>query len=193
MMGERLITDPEITAQRQVYLDKVSGPPGYAAMKDKLAMTALTDEQLAEIAARAEKATAGPWVHIGPSADPSGSMPIQWQHYNEIRTPDGGGKHDWPDRICQTIAGQDRPQSTLDFAFIAASRTDIPNLLATIANLKAEMAQAERRGMEKAAQLVDHLVEIEQRADQNRGVVHGFVDQLKDLAQAIRDMAGGVG
>jgi len=61
------------------------------------------------------------WKPVGPSG-----FTNSW----EMRTPDAGGKHDWPTRLFGSVAGQIRPQDATDFAFIAALANNADELLA---------------------------------------------------------------
>jgi len=88
------------------------------------------DEIVRELTGLMEKATPGPWLAHGPSADPTALAPIQWQHYYEIRV-DSGGKDEWPYRIAATAIST--PQSAHDFALIAAARNHLPALLSALA------------------------------------------------------------
>jgi len=66
------------------------------------------------------KRTREPWKPIGPFGNGR-----RW----EMRTPDAGGKHDWPTRLFESVAGQIRPQDETDFAFIAALVNNADELL----------------------------------------------------------------
>jgi hypothetical protein len=87
----------------------------------------LSPDQLAEIAARAEAATPGPW-----RADSS-----------EIYQGDDEYKPD-PAWIGETCRADDFEGSRADAAFIAAARTDVPALLAEVDRLRACNAKLER-------------------------------------------------
>lgn len=111
----------------------------YICMESEMIPTPkpLTEAEIAEIRARTDAATPGPWLD-SPGAD---SSRPQRQHHHEIRQIDKypSDKHHWPHRICQTIEGQSSQQADLDFAFIAASRTDVPRLLDAHASLVAQL------------------------------------------------------
>lgn len=116
----------------------------------------MTDDDLLALA---RKATQGEWVCVGPGADAGKTLPLQWQHRYEIRTPDTAptDKHSWPYRIAQTIEGQSSPQHGHDFAYIATA-----NPSAIIAML--ERYRAERNGFEivreqMAATIARHVEE----------------------------------
>jgi hypothetical protein len=64
--------------------------------------------------------TREPWKPIGPFGNTR-----RW----EMRTPDLGGKHDWPTRLFESVEGQTRPQDATDFAFIAALANNADELL----------------------------------------------------------------
>ena len=91
----------------------------------------MTPERLAEIKARCETATPGPWVHevtsdvqrVGPCAgfeDPY----------------DGGGP-----RVVTTViqAWRKEPGRLEDLRFIAHARTDVPDLVAEVERLRAAL------------------------------------------------------
>jgi hypothetical protein len=101
----------------------------------------MTPERLREIAERVEKATAGPWFDI-PYDDP---------RINEKpREIDITVSCSWPDPIdvCWMKGGVESegiPQAKKDATFIAYARQDIPDLLAEITRLRAELAGAYER------------------------------------------------
>jgi hypothetical protein len=129
---------------------------------------ALTDERLAEIQARAEAATPGPWL-----AETSMTMD-NGVHY-AIRTREPLPEHPWSPRFVAWLTGSiltylrpgERPQATycdacrhmcyrgrevaIDFrtdpnteadaAFLAHAREDVPALLAEIGRLEAKSAR----------------------------------------------------
>lgn len=85
----------------------------------------LTPEQLAEIAARAEAATPGPWCTDS------------WEIYQGTEYQPGLSM--W---IGETCRGNTSPeQDRADATFVAAARTDIPALLAEIHRLRNELAE----------------------------------------------------
>lgn len=94
----------------------------------------ITDERIAEIKARAEAATAGPW---------------RVENDGDVMDVDFGPIVEWPWRILapdETTLLEftsDPRVSDEDAAFIAAARRDIPLLLAEIERLKAMLATAE--------------------------------------------------
>ncbi|MGW9638871.1 hypothetical protein ACWHAU_06890 [Streptomyces albidoflavus] len=86
------------------------------------ASTALNPEYLAEIAARAEAATAGPWCTDG--AELYQGDEYAWDAF-------------W---VGETCRADEADGGTADAAFIAAARTDVPALLAEVERLRAELA-----------------------------------------------------
>lgn len=80
----------------------------------------MTPEALAAIRERAEKATAGPWTNSFPGAS------------YVVRKSGKGRKN----AVCEMLASTS-VQRDADADFIAASRTDIPDLLAYVAELEA--------------------------------------------------------
>ncbi|MGW4919737.1 hypothetical protein ACWEPO_25980, partial [Streptomyces albidoflavus] len=87
--------------------------------------TPLSPEYLAEIAARDEAATAGPWCTDG--AEIYQGDEYAWDAF-------------W---VGETCRADEADGGTVDAAFIAAARTDVPALLAEVERLRAELA-AER-------------------------------------------------
>jgi hypothetical protein len=101
----------------------------------------LSPERLAEIAARVEAATPGPWIECD---DPWNGKPLLYAgdraHMYENQVI---GMTDYePDTERGYIA------SDADATFIAASRTDIPALLAHIAAVEAERDALAAKGVE---------------------------------------------
>ncbi|MFE1272111.1 hypothetical protein [Streptomyces sp. NPDC058758] len=92
-------------------------------------MSAPMDEQrLAEILARADAATKGPWCTDS------------WEIYQDTEyTP---GLSEWIGETCRGVVGglnQDRANA----AFVAAARTDVPDLIAEVQRLRARVAELE--------------------------------------------------
>lgn len=87
----------------------------------------MTDEQLAELEALAEKATEGPWV---------------WYNDDNMYGEGGPRKENrfWPEAIIQTDSGYYGPNEK-DRAFIAAARTAVPALIAEVERLRAVAAE----------------------------------------------------
>lgn len=102
----------------------------------------LSDDEIAAITARAEKATPGPW-DVQRQDEDDGD--IVWEVWNDkvLRVLKISGKWDSSNRRA-------RP----DAAFIAASRTDIPKLIASHASLKAEVERL-REALDAARSFVD--------------------------------------
>ena len=84
----------------------------------------MTDEELAAIRERAEKATPGPWFGEGA----------------EVFTR-GDASFNWIPTIYHGRSPEQCRQQEQDAAFIAHARTDIPALLAQVERLRAENAQ----------------------------------------------------
>ena len=88
----------------------------------------LDDDAVAEIAARANAATPGPWVYMTDEA-----------FGGEIRAAGfGEGDNDKFEHVADTPKYDDRPD---DMDFIAHARTDVPALCATVRVLRAENEQ----------------------------------------------------
>lgn len=87
----------------------------------------MTDEELAEIEARAVRATAGPWITHGYGSGDS---------YVRVTQPDG-----WPDDpVCDV--GRNTNNREQDAAFIAYARTDVPALVAEVRRLQKALRDA---------------------------------------------------
>ena len=80
----------------------------------------LTPERRREIAARAEKATRGPWKHYHDKLRPQFSGVI-----DEVQRPSGESVVQWRGFDASASAPK---QQAKDAAFIAAARTDLPRL-----------------------------------------------------------------
>jgi outer membrane murein-binding lipoprotein Lpp len=93
----------------------------------------MTPEELATIEARANEAQPGPWwvVTVGKNHDDGPSHVIMSEHVS----------------ITEAFAGGEIPQAT-DAAFMAKSRTDVPDLIAEVRRLTAERDAAFARGVE---------------------------------------------
>lgn len=87
--------------------------------------TPLSPEYLAEIAARAEAATAGPWCTDG--AEIYQGDEYAWNAF-------------W---VGETCRADEADGGTVDAAFIAAARTDVPALAAEVERLRAELHYAQ--------------------------------------------------
>ncbi len=104
----------------------------------------LTPEQCAEIAARAEKATKGPWVYDGMHFEIQ--TPYRPDGYWLIVSECRGAPHE--EYQCDQFGHQFNP----DYDFIAHARTDVPNLLRTIAALRAELFLKSNAGWPETVQ-----------------------------------------
>ena len=89
----------------------------------------MTPEELATIEARANEAQPGPWwvVTVGKNHDDGPSHVIMSEHVS----------------ITEAFAGGEIPQAT-DAAFMAKSRSDVPDLIAEVRRLTAELSYAGR-------------------------------------------------
>ncbi|MGW5711630.1 hypothetical protein [Streptomyces olivaceus] len=105
----------------------------------------LTDQQLTDIAARAEAATAGPWgtyefggdtlIEIAAGLEETGTGYRARREICrlEVEPMDNDPQHhEW-------TAEEDWEQVRADAAFVAAARTDVPVLLAEIRRLQTEL------------------------------------------------------
>jgi hypothetical protein len=95
----------------------------------------LSEQQLAEIRARAEAATEGPWAradfgHAGEQEPSSTVVHTGTFDWNDLNSPDGTSAVAW-------MAAWDS-QADDNAAFIAAARSDVPALLAEVNRLRAE-------------------------------------------------------
>jgi len=102
--------------------------------------TPLSDERLAEIRERCDKATQGPWELEIKGAD-AAPLVIVWARY-----PHREGLH--RHFITYTEYGEKPDPDVLqrnsdNYAFIAAARTDMPDLLAEVERLRARNAALE--------------------------------------------------
>ena len=89
-----------------------------------MSMSELTPERLAEIKARAEKATPGPWTATYEESD-------QWTSITGAGLFDGGH---W--MVCPEVATTEGEPGE-DSDFIAHAREDVPDLLAEVERLRA--------------------------------------------------------
>lgn len=148
----------------------------------------LSEQQLAEICARAEAATPGPWCTDGAEIY-TGTEYLPWSSL-------------W---IGETCRADDCHGSRDDAAFIAAARTDVPALLAEIERLRAErdafadrvdtltaVARSNRRAYVEAVATVAALehkrVELERIANAERERVTELEKQLATVSR--RDVTG---
>lgn len=99
----------------------------------------LTEEQIAEIRARAEAATPGPWRHL--ERDGRQNQRIEMRDDREVTGPDGNLS------LVSCWATAWKPgghkSSVANARFIAHARTDIPSLLAHIAEQDAALEAAQ--------------------------------------------------
>ena len=93
----------------------------------------LTAEDLAVIEARASTATGGEWVAYEPT-EFRGDIRIA-KARDEY--PDGRPKNTYIGRLVESHVGHEKPRRE-DGAFIAAARTDVPDLIAEVRALTAE-------------------------------------------------------
>ncbi|WP_265560780.1 hypothetical protein [Streptomyces hygroscopicus] len=95
--------------------------------------TPLTDQQLDEIDARAKAATPGPWCTDS------------WEIYQGTEYEAGA---EWIGETCRGRV-EGLAQDRADAAFVAAARTDVPQLVAEVRRLRARVAELERPAVEK--------------------------------------------
>lgn len=107
----------------------------------------MTPEELATIEARANEAQPGPWwvVTVGKNHDDGPSHVIMSEHVS----------------ITEAFAGGEIPQAT-DAAFMAKSRTDVPDLIAEVRALTAERDDASAE-----------LARVTAERDELRAIVEG--------------------
>ncbi|MFB7866960.1 hypothetical protein [Streptomyces sp. NPDC056069] len=108
----------------------------------------MSEQQLAEILARANAATAGPWCTDS------------WEIYQgEEYVP---GLSFWIGETCRGTA--DLEQDRADAAFVAAARTDVPALVAEVSRLRAER-RSTNEALSDAAEALqvqrDRIAELE--------------------------------
>jgi len=110
----------------------------------------MPDLDLDAIAARADAATAGPWEWDPPSDEswPCGDESLM----STMTDPDDGYRYSvvssWGHDACGTLASDE------DRAFIAAARTDVPELVAAVRELRAEVAAKDARIGELGNQII---------------------------------------
>jgi len=100
----------------------------------------VTDDELNEIAARADAATPGPWLvrlhqHRPSAEDPApdwAEVNARWRIVCVLRQ--------WPERRGEKL----RPVDRRNAAFIARARADVPALVAEVRRLRAELAACRR-------------------------------------------------
>jgi hypothetical protein len=85
----------------------------------------VTDERLAEIEARCNDATPGPW--------------------SAVRDHNGHWRVVWPHSQNGSVARDGKVFDDYDAAFIAAARDDVPDLLAEVRRLRGAMDEVRRR------------------------------------------------
>ncbi|MGY1579204.1 hypothetical protein [Streptomyces sp. MN13] len=128
----------------------------------------LTDARLAEITARVEAATPGPWRTDG------------WEIYQ-------GGEGEAPDLmkwIGETCRVDDYDGSRNDADFIAHAREDVPALLAEVQRLKAELAGARERALHEAADWFDRAADAEPDEGYRARVMRGAANDIRRLVAA---------
>ncbi|PJT46185.1 hypothetical protein CWI85_34560 [Streptomyces albidoflavus] len=124
------------------------------------ASTALSPEYLAAITARAEAATAGPWCTDG--AEIYQGDEYAWDAF-------------W---VGETCRADEADGGTVDAAFVAHARTDVPALLAEVERLRAELADRPTRAevLRQAAPEMDAIA--------HEHGVFGVGSRLRQLADA---------
>jgi hypothetical protein len=120
----------------------------------------MTDDRIAEIEARARAATPGPWIFVSESVD-ANNEPCVGVDGGEVVTKYLGGIVECSDPYPR---GDNCP--TENMRFIAAARTDVPDLIAALREAQATIAAAhscceEARDDTAPGMLVhDHAVEV---------------------------------
>ena len=99
----------------------------------------LTAEDLSVIEVRANAATGGEWVAYEPT-EFRGDIRIA-KAFDEY--PDGRQKNTYVGRLVESHVGHEKPRRE-DGEFIAAARTDVPDLIAEVRRLTAELSYAGR-------------------------------------------------
>lgn len=108
----------------------------------------MTDDRIAEIRARAEKATAGPWA-----VEETHGRDCVWLDVVNVATEDeifNGETQPQEHIVCvdygeRLKSGKEHEIANLEF--VAHARTDIPDLLARIAELEGELATIRLQGI----------------------------------------------
>ena len=102
----------------------------------------MDERELAEIEARANAATPGPWcASTGRTYDTTTGKVAHVEHYVSRGDDDVGIASD----VCDSRTGE---QSEPNARFIAAARTDVPALVAEVRRLTAALDAARREGAE---------------------------------------------
>lgn len=132
----------------------------------------LTEEQIAEIRARVEAATPGPWDTIGGSrvravkgdmACPifSSEAPIDWHKNKRITHP----------VLCRAYADQ-----VNNATFIAHAREDIPALLSALEAQAAELAEVRQQYVDANEARIDAETQLAEARKALRGLLEPFED-----------------
>ncbi|MFE1109657.1 hypothetical protein ACFW5U_27740 [Streptomyces rochei] len=135
----------------------------------------LSPEREAEIAARAEAATPGPW---GTYRDLDAVYTIQARP----RTTRDGMENDGD--IATLAVGRSDAEGYANARFAAHAREDVPTLLAELAAVRAERDQAREAALREAA---DHFVRMADREPDPHGyrarVMRGAANDIRRLIQ----------
>ena len=142
--------------------------------------TPLSDERLAEIRERCDKATQGPWELEIKGAD-AAPLVIVWARY-----PHREGLH--RHFITYTEYGEKPDPDVLqrnsdNYAFIAAARTDMPDLLAEVERLRAENQALEA----EVTRLYARNAELEEQNGRLRAMVDNVVGQTAGTLMRAQD------
>jgi chromosome segregation ATPase len=142
-----------------------------------MSMSELTPERLAEIKARAEKATPGPWTATYEESD-------QWTSITGAGLFDGGH---W--MVCPEVATTEGEPGE-DSDFIAHAREDVPDLMAEVERLQRERDNALRHvDAAVIAQNKERFMKRDAEADAAR--LLSTVDRLStELNDALNDVRG---
>ena len=128
----------------------------------------LSDERLAEIRAREQAATRGPWTNPWEEEPSTGKCQGIWGPY--VEPVIGVEWHDGP-RLAVLEA---------DAAFIAASRQDVPDLLAEVERLRARVVVLECIAHE-AGMLLEALRPVQRLVSLRMADVKSLLNRLREI------------
>lgn len=111
-------------------------------MPDPTTAQPITDAELDAIEARANAATEGPWESLATAT--GSSFAKQWREIGTVGVGRGTivGASSYHSSVYGEVSGV--RISEADAEFIAASRTDVPRLVATVRDLRSQLAIAEQ-------------------------------------------------
>jgi hypothetical protein len=132
------------------------------------------EDWLAEVRARAEAATPGPWAWAATCEKGYGAnvgAECFAEDDDDARHPLSGDLSEREDNyiVLQGIASMEHQNANADAEFIAHAREDVPRLLAALARAEAENARAAEEGFKVAARLTARVEEAEARAARAEG------------------------